>query len=186
MDVQMYEHALERMGELVRSTRPDQFGDPTPSPEWDVRTLLNHIIGGCISFAAGGSGESVPMDDGTDHTEDDHVGAFDRAAKNALEAFRAPGALESTFTMPWGDTPGSAVLGLALAEAVVHGWDLAKGTGQELVIDDDIAEAVYGMTSSMMAPKGSYPRGEAFGEPVEVPDDAPPADRMLGYLGRRP
>jgi hypothetical protein len=55
-----------------------------------------------------------------------------------------------------------------------------------MVIDDDIAEAVYGMTSSMMAPLGDFPRGEAFGEPVDVPDDAPIADKMLAYLGRQP
>jgi uncharacterized protein (TIGR03086 family) len=94
--------------------------------------------------------------------------------------------MEKEFAMPWGPTPGSAALGLALADAVVHGWDLARATGQEIVIDDDVAEAVYGMTSSMMQPQGSYPRGDSFAEPVDVGGDASPRDRMLAYLGRDP
>ncbi len=42
------------------------------------------------------------------------------------------------------------------------------------------------MTTSMMEPKGSFPRGDAFKDPVQVPADAPVADRLLAYLGRRP
>jgi uncharacterized protein (TIGR03086 family) len=186
MDATMYERALRHTGAVVAGTKRDQLGDPTPCAEWTVRDVLNHLIGGCLSFAAGGAGESRPLDDGVDHCAEDHVGEFDRAAKEALEAFSQPGALEKEFTMPWGASPGAAALGLALADAVVHGWDIAKGTGQEIQIEEDIAAALYGMTSQMMEPKGSYPRGDAFGPPVEVPEDAPAADKLLGYLGRRP
>lgn len=186
MDVSMYERALERTGSVVAGTTPDQFGEPTPCTEWDVRAMLNHIIAGCTTFAAGAEGRRVEMSDGTDYAGEDHVAAYERAARAALEAFRAPGALERDFSMPWGDTPGAAVLGLALADAVVHGWDLARATGQDITIDDEVAEEVYGMTSKMMAPQGPYPRGASFQEPVEVGDDASPADRMLAYLGRRP
>ena len=117
---------------------------------------------------------------------DDHVASYERASVAAAAAFEAPGAMDKTFHMPWGDTPGSAVLGTALADIVVHGWDLAQATGQLIVIDDDVAEEVYGMTTSMMAPKGKYPRGDRFAEPVDLPDHAPIRDKMLAYLGRKP
>ena len=68
----------------------------------------------------------------------------------------------------------------------MHGWDLAEATGQKLVIDEDIAEAVYGTTSSMMQPNGSYPRGDSFKEPVEIGEDASAGEKMLAYLGRDP
>jgi uncharacterized protein (TIGR03086 family) len=186
VNIDMYERALERTRNLVHNTRRDQFDDPTPCTDWDVRTLLNHLIGGCISYAVGGSGERAHPPTGSDHVGTDHVGAFEDAAKGALEAFRAPGALDRTFSLPTGDTPGSAALGLALAEAAVHGWDLATATGQPAAIDDDIAESLYQMTTSMMAPQGPYPRRTAFEDPVDVDDDASPADRLLAYLGRRP
>lgn len=186
MDADMYERAVRRTGDVVANTKAEQFGDSTPCGDWDVRTLLNHIVAGCVTFAAGGSGEQVSMSDGTDRLGDDHVAAYEKASADAVAAFSAPGAIDKNFTLPWGDTPGQMALGLALADAAVHGWDLARATGQPADIDDDIAEAVYGMTSSMMEPLGDYPRGESFGEAVEVPDDAPIADKAVAYMGRQP
>jgi uncharacterized protein (TIGR03086 family) len=186
MDAEMYGRALERTRDVVAGTRRDQLADPTPCTDWDVRKLLNHLIGGCVTFAEGAEGRAVDMDDHEDYAAEDHVAAYDRASDAARAAAAAPGAMEKQFTLPWGETPGQAALGLVLADAVVHGWDLAQATGQKLPIDDDIAEAIYGMTSSMMEPQGSYPRGDSFGPPVEVAEDASPADRMLAYLGRNP
>jgi hypothetical protein len=42
------------------------------------------------------------------------------------------------------------------------------------------------MTSRMMAPKGPYPRGDSFKDPVEISGESSPADRLLAYLGRDP
>jgi uncharacterized protein (TIGR03086 family) len=186
MDVEMYERALARTEEIVAGTRREQFGDPTPCGDWNVRDLLNHIIGGCISVAAGATGKRVGFSEGPDHVAQDHVAAYKRASTDALAAFRAPGALDRTFTLRTGDTPGSVALGLAVADAVVHGWDLAKATGQDGTFDDEVTGALYAMTTQMMAPKGPYPRGSSFGDPVEVADDAPLTDRLVAYLGRDP
>jgi uncharacterized protein (TIGR03086 family) len=186
MDVDMYERALKRTGEVVAGTRPDQLKDPTPCTDWTVRELLNHLIGGCVSWAQGAAGKVEDPSASIDRVGDDHVASYERAARDVIEAFRSPGAMERNFTMPWGESPGSMNLGVAIADATVHGWDLAQATGQDITIDDDVAEAAYQMTSNMMEPKGSFPRGDAFAEPIEVADDAPPRVRMLAYLGRRP
>lgn len=186
MDAEMYGRALERTKVVVAGTRRDQLDDATPCTDWNVRDLLNHVIGGCLTYVAGAAGTRVNMSDGTDHVAHDHVGPYERAAQAALDAFSAPGALEREFSLPWGDTPGSAALGLALADAAVHGWDLARATGQQVTIDDDIADAIYGMTTQMMAPKGPYPRGDWFKDPVEIGGESSPADRLLAYLGRLP
>jgi uncharacterized protein (TIGR03086 family) len=186
VDADTYERALQRTGKIVAGTTRDQLDGSTPCPDWTVGDLLNHIIGGCLAVSSGAAGEARPIDDGVDHAAGGHVAAFEDAARGAIEAFQVPGALESKFEMSWGDTPGTVALGLAVTDAVVHGWDLATATGQDAPIDEDIAEEIYGMTSSMMEPKGSYPRGDAFDDPVEVPDDAPASARMLAYLGRQP
>lgn len=184
MDVDMYERVLSRTEDVVARVGPYQLAGATGCADWDVRTLLNHIVGGCAAFAAGAHGEPVDLD--AEHLGDDHVAAYRKAAADAVAAFREPGALDRTFTMPWGEMPGRAALGTALAEAAVHGWDLARAAGQPSSLDGDVAEAVHAMTTSMMQPLGRYPRGGAFADPVEVPDDAPVTDRMLAYLGRRP
>ena len=185
MNVEMYDRALNRIRGVVANIRPERFGDPTPCTDWDVRTLLNHTIGGCTSFAAGAGGTAVPMD-GEDYTQRDHVAAFEVAAKSSLEAFRAPDAMESTFVMPWGETPGSLAFYLALADATIHGWDLAQATGQNYPIDQDIAEYLLQMATSMLAPEGKFPRGDMFRGPVDVASDAPSGERLLAYMGRLP
>jgi uncharacterized protein (TIGR03086 family) len=186
VDATMYGRALERTREIVAATRPDQLEDATPCTDWNVHQLLNHIIGGCLASAAGAKGETESTSHDVDRVEGDHLAAYDRASQAALRAFKEDGAMNKTFTMPWGDTPGSMTLMLAIADATVHGWDLAQATGQEMAIDQDVAEAVYGATSGMMKPKGNFPRGDSFAPPVDVPDDAPARDRMLAYLGRQP
>jgi uncharacterized protein (TIGR03086 family) len=186
MDVDMYERALARTGKTVAGTSKAQLDDATPCSDWQVRDLLNHIIGGLLAFAAGAKGEARALEDGIDHTTNNHVAEYEEAARSAIEGFRSPGAMEGNFAMSWGESPASMVLFLALTDAAVHGWDLAKATGQEAVIDDDIAEVVYAQSSQMMEPNGSFPRGDNFGPPLDVPADAPAPDRALAYLGRQP
>jgi uncharacterized protein (TIGR03086 family) len=181
----MYARALNATSRVVAGTRREQLDDPTPCPDWTVRDLLNHLINGCLAFAAGARGDPRSID-GEDQTGEDHVAAFEAASAAAIDAFKEPGAMDKVFKMSWGETPAQAALGLAIADAAVHGWDLTRATKQDMDIDDDIAEAIFTMTSNMMEPNGSYPRGEAFGEPVEVADDAPIVEKMLAYLGRQP
>jgi len=184
--IEMYERSLARTGTVVAGVDRERFSDPTPCDDWDVEKLLDHIIGGCLTYA--GAGSSVPVDAMQERgfAAKDHVTAYQEAAASALETFRAPGALEGTLSLPWGDTPGATALGLALADSVVHGWDLAVATDQNTEIDEDVAEAIYEMTSSMMAPKGDFPRMTAFKDPIAVDDGASPQARMLAYLGRTP
>jgi hypothetical protein len=43
--------ALDATGQLVAGVRDEQWLDPTPCPDWNVRDLVNHIIGGNRMFA---------------------------------------------------------------------------------------------------------------------------------------
>jgi uncharacterized protein (TIGR03086 family) len=184
MDVAMFDRAVQTTGAVVAGMTPEQLDGATPCPEWSVRDLLNHLIGQYEAVATGAAGEVLTGE--ADYTAEDHVAAYYAASVRARDAVAAAGALEKKFAMPWGETPGQMVLGLAIADTAVHGCDLAKATGQDIAIDDDVAEAVYGMTTGMLQPGGKFPRGDSFADPVEVPDDAPIQHKMLAYLGRHP
>ena len=186
MDAGLYERALSRTQKVVAGTSKDQLDDPSPCTDWKVREVIEHLIGGCRAVASGSKGEKGSFDQGKGAADGDYVAAFEEASADAIAAFAQPGALDKSFKMGWGDTPGAAVLGLAVADAAVHGWDLATATNQDYEIDVEVAEASYGMVTSMMQPEGDYPRGDSFGEPVKVPDDAPIADKLVAYLGRHP
>jgi uncharacterized protein (TIGR03086 family) len=75
---------------------------------------------------------------------------------------------------------------IALDELVLHGWDLARGTGQDFCCDPASAEAVLGFTARSAEPEQAASRQGLFGPVVPVAEDAPTFDRALGFAGRDP
>ena len=98
-----------------------------------------------------------------------------------LEAFAAPGALERIVTVPFGTVPGSVALHLRLTEVLVHGWDLAKATGQSVEFPADLAEQelVFSQSALEQLPPDRRP----FAPSQPVGQDAP-GDRAAGRLPR--
>lgn len=180
----VYEKALDNSGRIVRGIRPHHLSRPTPCAEWDVMALLGHLIGVTLMHGAGGlSADEAfqPADIGSDPGW-----AYALAAKTALDTFGAEGAMDRTFRVPMGELPGSAVLGLALAEAAVHGWDLARATGKSPTIDAEVAEAALVALGPIVTPDHRLGPGAFYGLEVAVPADASASDRLVGFLGRRP
>src|SRR5919206_920840 len=106
--------ALDRTGRLIAGIRSDQWHDPTPCTDWDVRAVVDHLVRGNASLAAAlGAGDVSTTD-------------YDQVAARLLEAVRQPGALDRTVTIPFGTVPGEFALHLRLTELLVHGWDIAR------------------------------------------------------------
>ncbi|MFJ1550896.1 maleylpyruvate isomerase family mycothiol-dependent enzyme [Streptomyces sp. NPDC088246] len=104
---------------------PGQFGRPTPCADWDVRTLLNHLVWENLLWAGLANGH--PRSDFTaDHLGDDHVEAFHTASRGALTAFCRPGMLKQRY----GPAPGIRLVEQLVIEMLVHGWDLARAIGR--------------------------------------------------------
>lgn len=98
-------------------------------------------------------------------------------------AWRDPTAWQGS-TQAGGVTLPAEMMGVvALDELVIHGWDLARATGQPYDCDPRSAEAIIGWLSAF--PDAERPK-EAFGPAVTVPDDASPLDRAVGLSGRDP
>ena len=99
-----------------------QLDAPTPCEQWDVRTLLNHMLDTQRYFIASGRGEDALPPSPTppvllsDEPEQD----FEAARAEMLAVYADPGVQ---------DTTGPA-LGVAFADQLLHGWDLARATGQ--------------------------------------------------------
>jgi uncharacterized protein (TIGR03086 family) len=171
---------------VVSRIKPDQMGDNTPCHEWDVKTLLNHLVA-VNAFFGSVLGGTIPDQAAffqEDHLGDDAAGAYAASAERLHTAFAAPGASEQIFDLPGFPAPGSALLGITVSDNLVHGWDLAKATGQTLEVDDQVAEETLGMVrSTNVAAKA---RGTAFAEEVTAADGASPLDRLVSFLGRQP
>jgi uncharacterized protein (TIGR03086 family) len=85
--------------------------------------------------------------------------------------------------MPFGELPGQMMAGICFVEHVTHGWDLAKATGQDTTIPDELIAEARGVVE----PMDTMWRTEGVcGPQVAVPETASATDRYAGFMGRRP
>jgi len=190
--MELYEaldRAVASTAGVVKTVRPDQAGTPTPCTEWDVRDLLNHIIGTLWLCEALFSDRAPrhPMAPGglpgTDLAGQDPAAAYAEASAAALTAASAGDTLTRVHTTPLGDMPGPALAGFTTLDILVHGWDLARATGQPAALDDALTAHVLAFAEQAIAPDFRAPR---IGPAVPVAADAPLTDRLVGFLGRQP
>lgn len=180
--VELHERALAQTGQIVAGVEPEQFGLPTPCTEWDVRTLLGHLVRGNQNTAA--AAESTPRQPNPiADPSDDPIAEYQESAEAAKRAWRQSGRLDQSYQTPFGMLPGQGLLSLRLIETVTHGWDLARATGQEPRFDDDLVQAA--MTLAQARLSGPRPPGLPFGPVVEVGNDRPAIDRLAGFMGRQ-
>lgn len=171
---------------VVNGVSADQMDDPTPCPDWNVRTLLNHIIlwtaYSAEQRAYGGSVAEDLMN--SDFAANPDFGAdYAAQVEKALAAWSDPAAWERDLGVMGSATPAADVAALLIAEFVLHGWDLAKATGQEYHCDEAVAAVVLRTVEEQGELFRQY---KGFAEPVAVPDDAPVFDRALALSGRDP
>ncbi|MER6001440.1 TIGR03086 family metal-binding protein [Nonomuraea angiospora] len=166
--------ATERTAGLVRAVRPEQFGSSTPCAKFDVKDLINHLEWVADLFESlGRQGERIE--------QEPYAGDFPERAERTLAAWSRPEAWEGT--SPAMGLPMTTLAHMYLVDMVVHGWDLARATGQDYEPDAETVSRALHFTDQM-AEMGRQ-RG-AFGPPVDVPDSAPQFDRLLGIIGRDP
>ena len=181
--------ALDATEQVVSAVRDEQWSAPTPCPEWTVRDLVGHMVTSNHAFVRILSGEpaqapagTAPEAPGSSAADDGLVQAYRDSAAALLGAFRQPGVLDRVHTVPIGPVPGIAALHLRITEALVHGWDLARATGQRAEFPEDLAEQELAFSRHKL---GDIPPGRTpFAPPQPVPDDAPAIDRLAALLGR--
>jgi len=171
--------------EMVRSADLDQ---PTPCASWNVRDLVNHVVGGAGRFAElAEKGAVTDRGDDADCTAADFAATFRREAERLVAAFRAPGAMTKPMKLPFGELPGSVCVWIAAGDIFTHGWDLAKATGQPTDLEPEVAARLLAQIEPILPDDMRGPDGEAaFGPRVEIANSAPAADRLAAFEGRHP
>jgi uncharacterized protein (TIGR03086 family) len=184
-----FEYAVASTAEIIKGVRPGQEAAPTPCTEWDVRSLLSHVIG-TLWLAEGlftGQAPRYPMAPGglpaADAGGDDPVAAYAEASAAALAAAGAGDALTRVHATPLGNMPGPALAGFTTLDMTVHGWDLARATGQPADLDGRLAAHVLGFAEQALTPDTRAP---GIGPARPVPVGAPVTERLIAFLGRQP
>ena len=182
--------ATAALTRVTAGVRDDQLGLPTPCGGSTVADLLDHVDGLSVAFRAAASKEplevasSTPSADGSRLSGDWRTRIAERLDALA-DAWRDPVAWTGTTQAGGVDLPGEVAGLVALDEVVVHGWDIAVATGQQLDCEPAVLEGAYAFVSAAVAESPGGTPG-LFGPPVPVPEDAPLLDRLLGLAGRDP
>src|SRR4051794_10829577 len=153
----------------------NQLDAPTPCEEWDVRTVLNHMLDTQRYFIRSVRGEDAAPPSRTPPPvlSDDPVADFERSRSEAIAAFSAPGVEEKA----------RMSVGIAFSDQLLHGWDLARATGQDATMPDGLAQTAYETIHGHLT--GEQRKG-VFGPEIDAPPDASMQDKLLAYTGRTP
>ncbi|WP_410563903.1 TIGR03086 family metal-binding protein [Amycolatopsis sp. cmx-4-61] len=170
----------------IASAVPDLTA-PTPCTGYDVRGLLNHLLyWGPWLIAAGR--RSSPPTPATGEAEaalvtEDWRADLEKQTETLVSVFGMPSAWTGTTALGSAPMPSAAVGAMVLGEFVLHGWDLARASGQSCAYAPEAATAVYESAVAM----GEQARAMGvYGPAVAVPAEASPLERALGAAGRDP
>lgn len=184
----LHARASHAFGDLVAEVGVDQWGGPTPCPEWDVRALVDHVVRSNIA--------AVQMLDGVALAElakldlarpdfdvlgSDALAAWRRSDAAAVEAFARPGALDAVVHHPSGDMPGHRFAVMRFTDNLLHGWDLARAIGADATLDRVLVDAAH----AFLAPVAhALPATGYFGKAREVEPTADRQTQLLAMVGR--
>ena len=185
------EPAARRLGDLVGGIPEELLDAPTPCPAYTVGDLVDHVAGTALAFrgaAVKDQGDATSQGPSGDASRlgDDWRTRIPRDLAALADAWRDPSAWTGMTKAGGVELPGEVAGLVALDELVVHGWDVARATGQTYDCDAPSLEAVHDFVSQFSEPGQEEMRAGLFGPVVEVPEDAPLLDRVIGLTGRNP
>jgi uncharacterized protein (TIGR03083 family) len=120
--------ALDQAERALGTVADDNLDNPTPCSDWTVRQLAAHVANGPGTWARMARGEEVDWSAIPEVPDGEWRSTFRSGADELLEAMRGAPA----------DQQRGA--GFQVAEYAVHSWDLVRGTGGAVDLDDSLAE----------------------------------------------
>lgn len=179
--------AADQVVSLIDGLAPADLDRPTPCDDYDVRTLVGHLLTvfrRITHVATGGGWAEVPQV--ITDVPDESLAAVAGVDRDRLvAAWSDDTVLERTLSLPPGvQLPGRFGALRYTQELVTHAWDLAAAVGRVGELDPALAEPVI-VGAAQFVPRDAR-EGFPFGPVVEVANDAGPYERLVGWLGRDP
>jgi uncharacterized protein (TIGR03086 family) len=170
--------ATEEFGRRLAAVAGPAWDLPTPCPEWDVRYLAAHVVGGNRFAVAVLGGMAAPtaieLVMSTPQLGDDPMQAWATTCADQAAAFRDRGASERRVDHPVGELSGGGFLRLRIFDIALHAWDLARAIG----VDDELAPTLVDTVLTIVEEDrlGASPG-------IDSPGASPQA-RLLALTGR--
>ena len=176
--------ACQTITGIVRAAADADLGSPTPCTDFDLRTLLTHFAGTTTAFVHAGSSRSLDPDDPwgsnvklSQEWPSQLEGNLSQIATGWSRAEALDGSIDGS------QMPARALGEMLLIEVILHGWDVARASGQQVEISDALGAEVLRCVSATADQGREF---HAYGPEVTVAEDASDLDKALGLAGRDP
>jgi uncharacterized protein (TIGR03086 family) len=166
--------ALAVIQPMLRRLTPEDQPKQTPCTDMTCHQLAVHLMESLIGLG-GMAGAELEIPEGSLETK------VSTLADQALTAWRERG-LDGIVQDPGGNELPAA-LGPAIidVELLLHGWDLAQGSGQTIEVADEVVTYVAELAGQLI--EGG--RGTAFADELSADGSMSALDRFAAYSGRR-
>ena len=162
---------------VLRGIAESAYTSPTVvCPKFTITELADHLIGS-VQFFGYEAGAQFP--DAPAATLEERIAAV---AQPTLEAWHARG-LDGILSVGPHAMPAATALGILSIEFLVHAWDFAQATGQQVVVSDALAEHVLQIAHKIITPEARG-GGSSFADEVPVDPDAQVMSRLIAFTGR--
>jgi uncharacterized protein (TIGR03086 family) len=181
-----YRRRAEAFERKVAAVRPEQWENQSPCEKWTARDVVDHVISMHGYMLEGHTLGDVP---------DEPLAAFQQARAAVEAVLLDPDQAGQESSTPTGPMTAEAHIDAVVSDdLVLHGWDLARATGQDEAIYPGDVERLWASNSAIppelikmyRTPDAFGPGIEVFGPEIPVPPDAPLQNRLLGFIGRQP
>lgn len=175
--------ALDIAYRLVAKIGPEDWTRQTPCTEWNVRALVNHMVGSAHMVAYGMTGRSIGPEFYGSHLGDDPIASYHDAIAEIRELYRTdPDVLNRSLQLPWGEINGADLSTMFAADHLVHAWDVARSLGLGTDFDHDLVARLRRFGDTYAA---AHRGPEMFDAEQLPPSNASPMDQLAAFVGRR-
>ncbi|MGW0285229.1 TIGR03086 family metal-binding protein [Streptomyces sp. NPDC003236] len=177
------------VAQLAAAVTDERLTAATPCPDLAVRNLLGHLLRLSVAFRDAARKDLGATTDTSPDAAVPDIGPgwreeLPKALDDLADAWRDPAAWTGLTRAGGIDLPGEVAGAVAVDELVIHGWDLARATGQLYTPDPDALDTAHGFL--LAAAEDAGRGGGIFGPVVPVPEGASLLDRAVGLSGRDP
>jgi uncharacterized protein (TIGR03086 family) len=170
------EAVLSVVQPVLRRLTPEDKPKPTPCSEYTSHDVATHLLDSLVQLGALAGGTVTNPEQGGLENKVSVMTA------QAIDAWRTVD-MDGTVPGPGGsEMPASFAAAILPVELMLHGWDLAQSSGQEIRISDEVVAYLRTLAEAVV-PGG---RGSNFGPEVTAPEGASPMEQLAAFAGRTP
>ena len=174
-----YARIASDFGSTLQKVPAGAWDAPSPCPEWSAFDVAAHVIGTHRAALAGLDQREVKQPE----QGEDLNHAWDEVMTAVIDALDDPAVAQTTTSGMFGEQSFESLVGRLLStDTLIHTWDLAQATGQDIALDEVGVEKSMEMLTSL-ADKMRGPKG--FGPEIESAPDDDAQTKLLNFAGRK-